>query len=62
MTQRNSQAKRLYWKTLTPEQRSAIMSIRRIKGWAKIGKKARREHAMLMVRARREKKNNLSTA
>lgn len=63
MTQKNSEAKRKYWASLSPEIKSHLMSVRAKKAWAKRDKTYAQNLARKMVEARANKiKTELSTA
>ena len=47
-----SEARRNYWKTVTPEKRSEMARKAAVAKWASISVEDRVKHAMLMVKAR----------
>lgn len=61
MSEKNKQAKIKYWASLTPDQKSLIMSQRRKKGWKKIPKEDRLTHGRKLTDIRLAKKLKLST-
>lgn len=52
MTQKNHEAKKKYWASLTADQKSLLMSNRRKKGWRKVSKKDRLAHGKKLTAAR----------
>lgn len=56
MTQNNSDAKKKYWSSLTPDQKSLVMSNRRKKGWRAVSKADRLAHGRKLTDARIAKK------
>lgn len=61
MTLKNSEAKRKYWASLSPEIKSHVMSVRAKKAWAKRPQEVKDALARKMVEARKKIKE-LSTA
>jgi len=61
-TEKHSKASRLRWANVSKEQRSKRMSNLALKKWAKISKRKRREHALMMVSARQKHTGNADSA
>ncbi len=59
MGELHTRAKKNYWATISPEEKSAIFSARAKKMWASKSKEERQARANLMVKA---KKDKLSTS